>query len=100
MRWAMTQSSEAPQVIKRDEPRMGVYFPLSDFEQRIMADRDVLGMLYCGSRGRGQADRYSDLDITIWLTDEAHARPGRIAHYLQWLGEIQFLSVSHNEFGP
>jgi hypothetical protein len=79
---------------------MGVHFPLSDFEQRIMADPDVLGMLYCGSRGRGRADRYSDLDITIWLTDEAHAKPGRIAHYLRWLGEIQFISVSHNEFGP
>ncbi len=96
----MTQSSETPRVIKRDEPRMGVHFPLSDFEQRIMADPDVLGMLYCGSRGRGRADRYSDLDITIWLTDEAHAKPGRIAHYLRWLGEIQFISVSHNEFGP
>ncbi len=87
-------------VIDRDEPRMGVHFPLADFEQRIMADPEVLGMLYCGSRGRGQADRYSDLDITIWLTDEAHARPGCIAHYLRWLGEIQFMSVSHNEFGP
>jgi hypothetical protein len=79
---------------------MGVHFPLADFEQRIMTDPDVLGMLYCGSRGRGQADRYSDLDITIWLTDEAHAKPGRIEHYLRWLGEIQFLHVSHNEFAP
>lgn len=87
-------------MIEMNEPRMGVHFPLADFEQRIMADPDVLGMLYCGSRGRGQADRYSDLDITIWLTDQAHASPGRIAHYLSWLGEIQFLGVSHNEFGP
>jgi hypothetical protein len=96
----MKESSEAPRVIDRDEPRIGVHFPLADFEQRILADPDVLGMLYCGSRGRGVADRYSDLDITIWLTDEAHSRPGRIAHYLRWLGEIQFISVSHNEFGP
>ena len=96
----MTQPFEAPQVIERDEPRMGVHFPLADFEQRIIADPDVLGMLRCGSRGRGGADRYSDLDITIWLTDEAHAKPGRIEHYLRWLGEIQFISVSHNEFGP
>ncbi len=95
----MTQSSEAPQVIERDEPRMGVHFPLSDFEQRIMADPDVLGMLYNGSRGRGQADRYSDLDIMLWLRDEALAKGGRIEHYLGWLGEIQFVSWSQNEFG-
>jgi hypothetical protein len=70
----MTQSSEAPHVIKRHEPRMGVHFPLSNFEQWIMADPDVLGILYCGSRGRGKADRLSDLDITIWLRDQALAK--------------------------
>jgi len=95
----MTQFSEAPRVIDRDEPRMGVDFPLADFELRIMADPDVLGMMYCGSRGRGGADRYSDLDITIWLTDEALAKPDRIQHYLSWLGEIQFVSWSQGEFG-
>ena len=63
-------------MIERNEPHMGVHFPLSDFEQRIMADPEVLGMLYLRLAGRGQADRYSDLDITIWLTDAAHARPG------------------------
>src|SRR5829696_6976285 len=95
----MAHSSVAPHVIDRDEPRMGVYFPLSNFEQRIMADPDVLGMLYNGSRGRGQADRYSDLDIMLWLSDEALAKSGRIEHYLGWLGEIQFVSWSQNEFG-
>jgi len=87
-------------MMDRDEPHMGVHFPLADFAQPIMTDPDLLGMLYCGSRGRGQADRYSDLDITIWLTDAAHAKPGRIEHYLRWLGEIQFLHVSHNEVVP
>jgi hypothetical protein len=86
-------------MFERDKPRVGVHFPVADFEQRIMADPDVLGMLYCGSRGRGGADRYSDLDITIWLRDEALAKPGRIEHYLGWLGEIQFVSSSQNEFG-
>ncbi len=96
----MTESSVAPRVIEKDEPHMGVYFPLADFEQRILADSDVLGMLYCGSRGRGEADRLSDLDITIWLRDEALAHPGRIEHYLGWLGKIYFISSSQNEFGP
>ena len=87
-------------MFEHDEPRMGVHFPLSDFEQRIMADPDVLGMLYTGSRGRGNADHYSDLDIMLWLRDEALAKPGRIEHYLGWLGEIRFVSWSQNEMGP
>jgi hypothetical protein len=86
-------------MIERDEPRMGNHFPLADFEQRIIADPDVLGMLYAGSRGRGEADRYSDLDISLWLRDEALAKGGPIEHYLGWLGEIQFLSWSQHESG-
>jgi hypothetical protein len=93
----MTHSSVAPRVIDRDEPRIGVDFPLADFELRIMADPDVLGMMYNGSRGRGEADRCSDLDISLWLRDEALAKPGRIEHYLGWLGEIQFVSWSQHE---
>jgi hypothetical protein len=86
-------------MIDRDEPRMGVHFPLADFEQRIMADSDVLGMMYNGSLGRGEADRYSDLDISLWLRDEALAKGGRIEYYLNWLGEIQFVSVSPHASG-
>lgn len=81
------------------EPRMGRHFPLADFEQQILADPDVLGMLYNGSLGRDDADRCSDLDITIWLRDEALAKAGRIAHYLRWLGEIHFVSWSQHEAG-
>src|SRR5262245_2813967 len=99
MRWTMAQSSLAPQVIERDELRMGVYFPLEEFEQRIMAGPDGLGRLYTGSRRRGQADRYSDFDIMLWVRDEALAKGGRIEHYLGWLGEIQFVSWSQGEFG-
>src|SRR6476620_9896677 len=86
-------------MIDRDEPGMGVHFPLADFEQRIMADPDVLGMMYNGSLGRAEADRYSDLDISLWVRDEALAKPGRSEHYLGWLGAIQFVSWSHHESG-
>lgn len=75
-------------------PRMGVHFQLVDFEQQILADPDVLGMMYNGSLGRGEADRYSDLDISLWLRDEALTRPDNIEHYLSWLGQIQFVSIS------
>jgi hypothetical protein len=83
----------------RHEPHLGVSFPLADFTQRIMSDSDVLGMLYTGSRGRGQADRCSDVDIMLWLRDEALAKPGRIEHYLGWLGEIHFVSWSQDDQG-
>jgi hypothetical protein len=86
-------------MINRHEPRMGVHFPLADFEQRIMADPDVLGMMYNGSLGRGEADRYSDLDISLWLRDEALAKPHRTEHYVGWLGEIQFVSLSPHDSG-
>jgi hypothetical protein len=78
---------------------MGVHFPLADFEQRILADPDVLGMMYNGSLGRREMDRYSDLDISLWLRDEALAKPGRIEHYLAWLGQIQFVSWSQHDSG-
>src|SRR3954470_5250323 len=91
MRWVMIHSSE--------DPRMGVHFPLADFEQRILADPDVLGMMYNGSLGRRDSDRYSDLDISLWLGDEALAKPGRIEHYVSWVGAIQFVSWSPHDSG-
>ena len=83
----------------QDKTRMGVHFPLADFEQRIMADPDVLGMMYNGSLGRGESDRYSDLDISLWLRDEALAKGGRTEHYLAWLGEIKFVSKTYHDSG-
>jgi hypothetical protein len=71
--------------------RMGVNFPLAEFERRIAADADVLGMLYVGSLGRGAADRCSDIDVALWLTDEALQRPGALAHYMGYLGELHFV---------
>ena len=84
---------------KSDEPRIGADFPLTDFTRRILSDPDVLGMLYTGSRGRNQADRCSDLDIMLWLRDEALAESRRIEHYLSWLGQIHFVKWSQDEFG-
>jgi hypothetical protein len=78
---------------------MGGHFPLAAFEQRILADPDVLGMLYTGSLGRDEADRYSDLDIELSLRDAALATPERIAHYLGWLGQVQFVSVTPHAGG-
>jgi hypothetical protein len=78
---------------------MGVHFQLADFEQQILADPEVLGMMYNGSVGSGEADCYSDLDITLWLRDEALARPDSIEHYLSLLGQIQFVSISQQGSG-
>jgi hypothetical protein len=96
----MTEFTVAACVTDRDEPRMGVDFPLADFELRIMADPDVLGMMYNGSLGRGEADCYSDLDISLWVRDEVLAKPGRVEHYLGWIdGEIQFVNWSQHDSG-
>jgi len=87
----MTQPPAQARVTSGDEPRMGVHFPLADFEQRIMADPDVLGMLYTGSLGRGEADRCSDIDIKIWVRDEVLGTPQLLEHYMSWLGELHFV---------
>jgi hypothetical protein len=60
----MPQSSEYPGEITPQAPRMGVDFPLAEFEQRILAEPDVLGMVYTGSLGRGGGDRCSDVAST------------------------------------
>jgi hypothetical protein len=95
----MSQSSEYSGDISPHTPRMGVEFPLVEFERRILADPDVLGMLYTGSLRHGGGDRCSDLDITLWLRDEALTRPGRLEHYVSWLGESHFISSSQDEHG-
>ncbi|QBD76087.1 hypothetical protein EPA93_08730 [Ktedonosporobacter rubrisoli] len=66
--------------------------PLQRFEAAIQADQRVLGMLYTGSLGRGTANRFSDLDIEIWLTDDAYvACKNTVRELLRLLGNIQFL---------
>jgi hypothetical protein len=69
----------------------GVFFPLADFEQRIAADPDVLGMLYTGSLGRGEADRCSDIDIKLWVRDDVRDTPGLLEHYMSWMGTLHFV---------
>jgi hypothetical protein len=80
-------------------PRLGVDFPLAAFEGRILADPDVLGMVYTGSLGRGGRDRWSDLDLTLWVRDEVHLTPELLAHYTGWLGETQLTTWSRHERG-
>ena len=87
----MTQSPAEARATGPDDPRMGVHFPLADFEQRIAADPDVLGMLYVGSLGRGRADRCSDIDVTLWVRDEVLQTPKLLEHYMSWLGELHFV---------
>jgi predicted nucleotidyltransferase len=45
-------------------------------------------MIVTGSFGRGTGDRCSDIDLTLWLRDEALSKPGLFEHYLSWLGEV------------
>ena len=75
-----------------NQPFQAFPIPLRQFEAAIQADQRVLGMLYTGSLGRGTADRFSDLDIEVWVTDAAYAEAEMTAQeILGYLGAIQFL---------
>jgi hypothetical protein len=91
--------TDASENLGERVPCLGADFPLATFEQRILADPDVLGMLLTGSLGRGGGDRCSDIDVTLWLRDEALSKPGLFEHYLSWLGEIQLMCWSKYEHG-
>src|SRR5215218_4938971 len=63
---------------------------LDRFEAAVLADPTVLGVLYTGSLGRGTADRFSDLDLEVWLTDDAFANlPAKTEKLLAALGDIK-----------
>src|SRR5215470_8665097 len=68
----------------------GKDFPMMEFEQTIAADPAILGAFYTGSQGRGTMDRYSDLDLMVWVTSEAYAEGrSKIAALLATLGEVR-----------
>jgi hypothetical protein len=63
---------------------------LERFERAVLVDPDVLGVLFTGSLGRGTTDRSSDLDIYVWLTDEAYSHvSAKSRELLSHLGEIK-----------
>jgi hypothetical protein len=68
----------------------GKDFPMAAFEQAITSDRDILGAFYSGSQGRGTMDRYSDLDLMVWVTQAAYVEGrGKIEALLSTLGQVQ-----------
>jgi hypothetical protein len=68
----------------------GKDFPMSAFEQAIASDPDILGAFYSGSQGRGTMDRYSDLDLMVWVTKEAYTEGrAKIEALLSTLGQVQ-----------
>jgi hypothetical protein len=69
----------------------GNRFSLSAFEARIADDPEILGVLYTGSQGRGDMDRYSDLDIKVWARDSLFDRAESVLReLLETLGEIHY----------
>lgn len=73
-------------------PSTGSAFSLFAFEAAIQRDDEILGVLYTGSLGRGMADRYSDLDIEAWVTDDALQRVDKkLEEILGLLGTVQFV---------
>src|SRR5215467_1412788 len=74
-----------------DRPDHAMPMSLEPFEATIQDDARVLGVLYTGSLGRSSADRFSDLDIDLWVTDAAFAQMASTLHdILSSLGTIRF----------
>ena len=72
---------------------------LERFEAAVLSDPSVLGVLYTGSLGRGTADRFSDLDLEVWLADDAFADLPAKTHDLHAvLGTIELFEVRHPGF--
>jgi hypothetical protein len=89
-------AADAPAIRLKDLPMIDPALrpPLVAFEAAVLADASVLGVLYTGSLGRGTADRFSDLDLEVWLTDDAFADlPAKTEELLATLGAIK-LSTS------
>jgi hypothetical protein len=69
---------------------------MAAFEEAAANDPDILGLFYNGSQGRGDMDRYSDLDIKIWAEEAALDREGeKIGQILSRLGEVRFFHPLH-----
>ena len=72
---------------------------LERFEAAILPDPLVLGVLYTGSLGRGTADRFSDLDLEVWLADDAFADLPAKTHDLHAvLGTVELFEVRNPGF--
>jgi hypothetical protein len=55
----------------------------------------VLGVLYTGSLGRGAADRFSDLDLELWVTTPAYDDvETTVRELVSPLGAIQWLMLT------
>ena len=72
---------------------------LDRFEAAVLPDPSVLGVLYTGSLGRGTADRFSDLDLEVWLADDVFADLPAKTHDLHAvLGPIELFEVRNPGF--
>jgi hypothetical protein len=96
-RWEQTRTAAKEHAMSEpleacgDRPDHAMPMSLEPFEAAIQDDARVLGVLYTGSLGRGSADRFSDLDIDLWVTDAAFAQMASTLHeILSFLGTVRF----------
>ena len=69
---------------------------MATFEAAIAQDPEILGAFCDGSQGRGTMDRYSDLDIKVWVAEEV-AREGRkLTELLATFGEVHYRKPLHS----
>jgi hypothetical protein len=65
---------------------------VSRFVEACSADDRVVAAFLCGSRARGEADEYSDLDLCVITRDEAfESVMAERAAFVRQLGEPMFM---------
>jgi hypothetical protein len=65
---------------------------LTDFESFIQKNRDIIAAMYTGSFGRGESDKYSDLDVELVVNDKFLSNVRKnINSLLGKLGEIKLI---------
>src|SRR5947209_4240228 len=79
-------------MIRAGAHTTGDAFSLDAFERALQHDAEIAGALCTGSLGRGTADRYSDLDIELWVTDRVFEdAPAVLRRLSSYLGPVQFI---------
>jgi|TARA_B100001971_G_C18142520_1_gene511169 predicted nucleotidyltransferase len=69
-----------------------VNIQLEEFENYIKKDKDIIAVMYAGSFGRGESDKYSDLDIELVVNDNFLSNVRKnIKFLLSKLGKIKLI---------
>jgi hypothetical protein len=76
--------------VRENNMATGLNFSLTAFEEAVRSDPDILGVFYTGSLGQRSGDRFSDLDINVWIADSLAEPTQKRLQLLALLGDVRF----------